>query len=233
MWSEKVNLVMDEGEVVSRAVAVMASDIWWRPILGFIITNCSKFSGLDFTNEEHDCFIAFRKLFSELFDSYLAGQIGVKGSKLEAALAKALKCSEPRATIAMGILKKYSDFVFFRDEMIKMAEKVNQETANRILEIRDAAEGENSTKDVVAWLEEGEKAFLERETHERVWEMEEELRVACEDSRITKEAVQKPKVKATLSQSQGLTIRGAQVIRSSSRGQILKPNVLCVTPRGL
>jgi hypothetical protein len=157
---------MTSSDCVHHAALIVASEAWWKPIIGYIVTNCAKFSGINFTNDEHDCFLAFRKLFTELFDCFVCKKIGVKAATLESALLEGGDMRNKEAMAILDMLRGYSDFLFFRQEMISMGEKVQEETSTRLIELhrRMAETNTEEATNVAAILEEGEEAILERET---------------------------------------------------------------------
>jgi hypothetical protein len=165
---------MNATEAVHRAALIFASESWWKPVIGYIVTNCAKFSGINFTNDEHDCFLGFRKLYTELFDCFIAKKLGIKASALEAAFITAMEANSTEAMAILEMLRNYSDFLFFRQQMIDMGLKVQEETSQRLIAIhkRLADSGTEEATDVASILEEGEDVVLERETA-----------VACEDMR--------------------------------------------------
>jgi hypothetical protein len=166
---------MNPNDAVHRAALICASESWWKPIIGYLITNCAKFSGINFTNEEHDSFLNFRKLFTELFDCFICKKIGIKSSALEAAFVNAMQTNNAEAAAILEMLRNYSDFVFFRQQMIDMATKIQDETSERLINLHKQLQdtGTEEATNVAAVLEEGEDAVLERETA-----------VACEEMRI-------------------------------------------------
>jgi hypothetical protein len=235
---------MDDTEVVRRAAGIFSSDCWWKPVLGFIITNCGKFTGRQFTNEEHECFVAFRKLFTELFDAYVSKKIGVTSTKLEGAFSNALANKDKRVEIIMTMLRNYSDFVYFRDEMVGMSEKVKDEATKRMIEIHEKMERGEDTMDVAAWLEEGEHLILERECNKKVCQMLDELRVTAEQvpaSRARGGSFEyehpSPRlgVKASQSRSQAPLMQSCRssLNPKAGKGLILKPSVAINAHRGV
>jgi len=163
---------MTEAAIVHNSAYIFASESWWKPIMGYIVTNCAKFTGLGFTNEEHDCFLGFRKLFTELFDCFVAKKIGVKTSALESAFGSEVSAQNPEAVTIMQMLRDYSDFVFFRQEMVAMSKKIEEATTNRMLEARSQLpqSGELEAAALAELLERGEELLLEAETQRKVTE---------------------------------------------------------------
>jgi hypothetical protein len=175
---------MSDADIIHRAALIFASESWWKPIVGYIVTNCAKFTGRNFTNEEHDCFLAFRKLFVELFDCFICRKIGVKSSALETAFLHATEAQNGDALTIMQMLHNYADFVFFREQMIEMSTKIQRDTADRMIQVRSglADSGEIETADLVQILEEGERVMLEAETQRKVAAFCAELRLDPEEA---------------------------------------------------
>jgi hypothetical protein len=166
---------MNAKDQVHRAALIFASQSWWKPVIGYIVTNCAKFSGLNFTNEEHDCFLGFRKLYTELFDCFICKRICVNSSALESAFVTTMEENSFEAVGILEMLRNYSDFLFFRQQMIDMAAKIQEESTQRLVAIHKQLEESHIEEagNVSAVLEEGEELVLERETA-----------VACEAMRL-------------------------------------------------
>jgi hypothetical protein len=212
---------MSDVELIHRATLVLASEAWWKPIVGYIVTNCAKFTSHTFTNEEHDCFLRFRKLFTELFDCFVCKKIGVKSSVLETAFSEACTTHEnPEALQVMEMLRNYSDFVFFRQEMIGMSQKVQDETAERLLEFRrrsitDDADG------LTEFLEEGEQCLLDNETRRKITEFCAELGIDEAEARAFPD--NPPKLGARSAPATAPRPTSVPMVLKSPRAAILKP----------
>ena len=167
---------MDDDVIVSRAAEIFASELWWKPIMGFLVTNCMKFTGKNFTNEEHDCFLQFRKLFTELFDHYISKKIGVKTNALEQAFANALASGNMQAKNILDMLQNFADFVFFRAEMIRVGHRIEEDTANKMIDVHEHLR-QGQEVDIEAELEKSEDAILNDETAKKVSEYRELLNV--------------------------------------------------------
>jgi hypothetical protein len=174
---------MNATEAVHRAALIFASESWWKPVIGYIVTNCAKFSGINFTNDEHDCFLGFRKLYTELFDCFIAKKLGLKSSALESAFISAMEANSTEAAAILDMLRNYSDFLFFRQQMIDMGTKIQEETSQRLIAIhkRLADSGTEEATDVATILEEGEDVVLERETAIACEEMRQKLKLSVSE----------------------------------------------------
>jgi hypothetical protein len=165
---------MDEDELIRHIAAVTSSDVWWKPIIGFIVTNCAKFAGLDFTNEEHDCYVSFVRFLTELFDSFLAKRLNTKAATLESAMLGGLRRGNPMAIAIGQMLRNYTDFTFFREQMLAMNEEIRQDTVKRIMQCHQRMADANQTEapDLPQLLEEGETAILESVTVKKCQEFQ-------------------------------------------------------------
>ena len=167
---------MEDEVIISRAAEIFASELWWKPIMGFLVTNCMKFTGKNFTNEEHDCFLQFRKLFTELFDHYISKKIGVKTAALEQAFANGLESGNSQARNILDMLQNFADFVFFRAEMIRVGNRIEEDTANKMIQVHEQLKNDQEV-DVSAELEKSEDAILNDETEKKVREYRQLLNV--------------------------------------------------------
>jgi hypothetical protein len=156
-------LQMDEDELIRHIAGVTSSDVWWKPVIGFIVTNCAKFAGLDFTNEEHDCYVSFVRFLTEVFDSFLAKRLNTKAATLESAMLGGLRRGNPTAIAIGQMLRNYTDFIFFRQQMLAMNEEIRQDTVKRVMQCHQRMADANQAEaaDLPQLLEEGEKAILE------------------------------------------------------------------------
>jgi hypothetical protein len=166
---------MEDDDLVHRIAIVTSSDVWWKPVIGFLVTNCAKFADLDFTNEEHDCFLSFVHFFIDLFDSFLAKRLNSKASTLESALLGSMHRGNRTAISICRMLKNFTDFVYFREQMLAMNEVIRQDTVKRVLacQQRSADANQAEATDLSRVLEEGEEAILEIETAKKCEEYRE------------------------------------------------------------
>jgi hypothetical protein len=214
--------LMADAELVHRATLVLASEAWWKPIVGYIVTNCAKFTGHNFTNEEHDCFLGFRKLFTELFDCFVCKKIGVKSSVLETAFSNACTQQEnPEALEVMQMLRNYSDFVFFRQEMVNMSQKVQDATADRLLEFRRTGGTDDDTGGLATFLEESEQILLDSETRRKITEFCADVRLDEAEAQAFPETALKPTARAAPGPPPRPT--SVPIVLRSPRAAILKP----------
>jgi hypothetical protein len=176
---------MEAAEIVSRACAIFASDLWWRPITRFMIANCARFSGKFFKNDENNCFLCFRELFTNTFDFSVCKRIGVKFVALERAFGEAAASGNEQAIIVLDLCRTYTDFAYFRNAMIAMREKVEQMTADCMIEARRNL-NEDDALDVVALLEVHEQQLLETETKTKCAEYQQLLKVGRDSLRRAK-----------------------------------------------
>jgi hypothetical protein len=204
---------MNSADAIHRAALVIASESWWKPIIGYLVTNCAKFSGIDFSNDEHDCFLRFRKLFTELFDCFVCKKIGIKSSALEAAFLEGVNTNNRQAMAILEMLRQYSDFLFFREQMIAMGIKVQEETASRLIALHAQMTATNTEEatNVAAILEEGEDAILERETNQACADMIEKLQLRHAEV-----------MQFVGGAKSGLTPRRSSDLKSPPHGQIAK-----------
>jgi hypothetical protein len=166
---------MNDADVIERASVIFASEIWWRPITRFFITNCAKFTGKHLTNEEHGCFLTFRTLITDLFDMCVYQKLSLKPTNLEAAFARGVRSRNAQALIVTNILRNYTDFAFFRAEMVAMGERIEQNTADCVLEACSAAE--DAPLDIAALLEEQDRRLLAAEVEAKCAEYRDVLKV--------------------------------------------------------
>jgi hypothetical protein len=167
---------MNDAEVIGQASVIFASEIWWKPITRFFITNCAKFTGKHFTNEEHACFLSFRALLTDLFDMCVYQKLGLKPAVLEAAFARGVRSCHPQAAIVTDILRNYTDFAFFRAQMAAMGARIEANTVDCVVDARDAM-GEDEALDIAALLEAQDRKLLETETEAKCAEYRERLSV--------------------------------------------------------
>lgn len=153
---------------VELCAAVLSSDLWWKPVLGFISTNCGKFSGDCFTHEEYQCFCDFRTLTMNLFDTFIAKHIGVRIGVLETALYDGFSRNDELAKKIVLILGKMEEFEDFRNLMISQNEKIEEEVTNMMLSLQDPAA---EMTDVADMLERQEEIILSRQVEEKCKEM--------------------------------------------------------------
>jgi hypothetical protein len=170
---------MDEGEIVHRASLIIGSEQWWRPVIGYLVTNSGKFSGYNFTNEENDCFVAFGRFFSDLFENFLCDRVGVKSLILEAAILHEVEKLNPEGEVIAELLRNYADFLFFRDRMLEMGRKIQDESTGRMLQVRRSEERLPSLA-ITQLLEDGEVALIDRETERTAREMRALLKIDSE-----------------------------------------------------
>ena len=203
---------MEDSTIVARAAEIFASELWWKPIMGFLVTNCMKFTGKNFTNEEHDCFLQFRKLFTRLFDHYMSKKIGVKTAALEQAFSAQLAAGNHQAREILDMLQNFADFVFFRAEMIRVGERIREDTTNKMLEVHEHLKNDEDVN-VSEELEKSEERILNDETAQKVGQYRELL--GLKETPVT--LLKMPVKKSMSSPKTGL---GPSVLRKSEPGRI-------------
>lgn len=155
--------------------AILASELWWKPVLGFISTNCGKFSGDCFTHDEFQCFCDFRSLITNLFDTFIAKNIGLRVSALETALLDGFARNDEKATKIVEMLAKMEDFEEFRKLMIDQNAKIEEEVTNMMLSLQDPSA---EMTDVADMLERQEEIILDKQVAEKCKEMREHFGVS-------------------------------------------------------
>ena len=176
---------MNEDLILNQASAIFASEAWWKPVLGFIFTNCGKFKNKQFTHEEYSCFSNFKTLLTDLFDTFLCRQINVRPSILESVLLNALERGNQKASIITGFLNELTDFEKFRVQMINTNDIIDEFVTNELLalhaqqETNESMDDENADNDDVAdLLEKGEQSALIDATSKKCQEMRQLLQVS-------------------------------------------------------
>lgn len=174
-------------EVITTKIAILfASEAWWKPVFGFMSTNCGKFSADSCSNEEYDCFVDFRKLVENLIDSYICKQIGVRPQQFENAIYEQYFVNNPRAVSIVDMLQNMMDFMKLKEQMIAQNEKIEEETTNAMLSFHNLDEtqsksDENAAMDIATLLEKAEEQSLVSQTKKMCEDMKKVFNLSDED----------------------------------------------------
>ena len=176
---------MSDEDVIYSVAASISSEQWWKPLLGFMATNCNKFnSGKEHTNEEYQCFLEFRTLMCDLFDSFVARQVqqsvGARPTQIEQIFLSDSSKKNRRCMAILDILKNMSDFETFKSQMVQQTAKIDEEVTNMMLNfhMQQSQAGEDGPEvDVAQMLEKGEEMALIAQTKQMVENMKSILNV--------------------------------------------------------
>lgn len=183
---------MNDDMILNQASAIFASDRWWKPILGYIFTNCGKFTNKKFTHEEYSCFCSFKTLLIDLFDSLVCHQINVRPNQLEASIYNSASIGNKKALVITSFLSELTDFEKFREKMIKTSSEVDEFVTNQILNLHaeqmstGVTDDDNNNADVAKLLEKGEETVLSEATSKKCQEMKIALQVSEHPHIVTK-----------------------------------------------
>ncbi|OHS98806.1 hypothetical protein TRFO_01861 [Tritrichomonas foetus] len=165
---------MSEEAIIQACAAAIATEQWWKPLLGFMSTNCNKFSeGSNHTNDEYQCFLDFRSLLVDLFDTFVTKCVGVRPAQLESALFSGSQNKNRQCLAILDILTNMTNFETFKKQMIQQSAKIDEEVTNLMLKFamqqaQNESNDEGPQEDVTELLEKGEQIVLQMQTQQMV-----------------------------------------------------------------
>ena len=158
-----------------------SSDEWWRPICGFLSTNCGKFQSDSNSFEQYQTFLQFQSLVSEFFDSFLCKKLNVRPHALEQIMIQAYDSNQYQIRVIISLIKDLFDFEKFKYETRLASKMIEEETENAMGAIRNqTTQGDDETvaMNAVEMLEKSEEISLQKQTQLKCQMMKDKFKLS-------------------------------------------------------
>ena len=163
-----------------RAVSdFFASEEWWKPVCGFMATNCAIFEGETNSVEQYQNFMQFQGLVGELVDSFLCRKLDIRPFAFEQTMIQLYDAGQYQIRAIVGIIKNLSDFAGFKRDMQLTSKRIEEDVTNIMEEFRNKSNEiqENETVDAVSMLEKSEEISLQKQAEIKCKETKEKLKL--------------------------------------------------------
>ena len=129
---------MNNDLIIREVGDFLSSDEWWNEITEFKTTNCVLFMN-DVedppNNKEFLCFKTFLHIITNMIDCDLCNKLNIDSDNLEKILYDGFASGNHQAKVIVETLKKTTDFLTFREDMIKFNQDANDEMDEMIEEL--------------------------------------------------------------------------------------------------
>ena len=125
-------------DFILKIADFLSSDEWWNEITEYKETNCVLFmNDLEDTpnHKEFLCFKTFLHIITNLIDVHLCQQLGIDSDKLEQIIYDSYLQGNHKAKVIVETLQKTTDFLSFREDMVRRNKESNDEMDEMIEEL--------------------------------------------------------------------------------------------------
>lgn len=144
------------------------SEQWWKPVCGFLATNCMQFESSENTIDQYNLFNQFQNLVTDLFDSFLSKTVNMRASALEQLMIQGYDSNIYQLRVIIFRIQELLNFEKFKLEMQATQRRIDEEVTNTMLSLREQAvnEGDNDSAqdDAVNMLEKSEQISIQKQT---------------------------------------------------------------------
>ena len=145
-----------EARLIRAICEFFTSLEWWKPICGFMATNCGKFEGEQNTFDQYQNFLQFQNLVGELVDSLLCRKLNVRPVAFEQAMMQFYDAGQNQVRMILKLIQDLFNFEHFKHNMQITSKQIEEDTTNAMEEFRANCD-EGETVDAVTMLEKSEE----------------------------------------------------------------------------
>lgn len=137
---------MNYDEKLLNILNFLTTDLFWGPILDFVLSKCEPFVSETNTFEQYLIFLEYRNLANQIFEKSLFDEVKIKPDDLENIVMIGLSKKIRTAEKIVEHLRPMLDFNFFKEEMREHNSRIEAEFA-QVVKNKLNAIGENCQVD--------------------------------------------------------------------------------------
>ncbi|EAY07907.1 hypothetical protein TVAG_064540 [Trichomonas vaginalis G3] len=140
------------------------SEAWWKPVCGFLATNCMQFESPENTVEQYNLFNQFQSLVQDLFDSFLCKTVNMRPSALEQLMLQGYDGNIYQLRVLIFRIQELLNFEKFKLEMQATQRRIDEEVTNTMMMLREQSADDDAQNNAVDMLEKSEQISLQKQT---------------------------------------------------------------------
>ncbi|OHT17663.1 hypothetical protein TRFO_00956 [Tritrichomonas foetus] len=167
---KKMSKFQKDRDIFFGICKFFSSNAWWRPIIEFIYSNCKEFlNSLEYsTEEEHQVYIKFMDLVSDLVDNFMCSKLHITPDAFENLMSRFITKPNDKATVIFDTLRQATDYNEFCKQMHQCNVRIENSITRALLKFADdesITSTEELAKKVAQAIEEDQNQEIKELVH--------------------------------------------------------------------